>query len=296
MVCVRRAWLELAGSTLELEDEVAGYYCAELDLGYPDVREVADNRPDQDGTDDRTVYFGARALSANVTALGGAMSPDEIGALFAPYMTPAVRATLHYVLDRPGPPERITTVRAAGYAWQISGARTRDIHLSWIAPDPVMRDPTEQIAAATAGTAGLTGRTYPLTFPRAYPSGNYPAAPVVVAPAGDLPVRPLLRIYGPITTPVVTLDPEPGTGAAQVVAFASGFRIDVGAWVDVDADAKTALRQSDPAQSVLTSLDWSRTTWPVLEPAPTSYQMSLAGSSTSPVTQVEARWHDGYLS
>jgi len=35
MACVRRAWLVLAGETLALEDDLAGYACTELDLGYP---------------------------------------------------------------------------------------------------------------------------------------------------------------------------------------------------------------------------------------------------------------------
>ena len=45
MVCVRTAWLELNGATMPLEDEDAGYFCTELDVGWPDVRAVTTSKP-----------------------------------------------------------------------------------------------------------------------------------------------------------------------------------------------------------------------------------------------------------
>ena len=166
MACVRRAWLVLAGETLALEDDLAGYACTELDLGYPEVREVTANRAAADGAIDRTALFGSRAVSANVRAYGGTMTPDEVATLFAPYMLPANRAELHYVLERPDEPERMCTVRAAGYTWPISGKRTREVHLAWVAADPLMYDPAERSATAYAGSSTSPGRLYPQSFGR----------------------------------------------------------------------------------------------------------------------------------
>lgn len=298
MVCVRRAWLALGGRTLELEDDDAGYYCTELDLGYPEVREVITNRPDTDGTDDRTAYFGARAVAANIRARGGTMSVDQIGALFAPFMLPSVRPELHYVLDRPGAPERVCTVRASGYSWPISGAHTREVHLGWVASDPIMRDPDEQIAGAYAGSSTGAGRLYPLTFPRLYPpGGNSPTTGIISSP-GDLPVRPLIRIYGPITDPHVRLqvnDPDPTPVAIFDLYFVRGFIINTAHWVDVDADQRTVYADSDAAQPAMDKIDWQRSTWPVLPPAPAVTYMTLAGTTTAGVTQAQAIWQDGYL-
>lgn len=95
--CIRRAWLTLGALTMPLEDESRGYFCTKLDLGYPDVRDVVNNRPDQHGIDDRTQYFGARVVSADLVARGQPV--DEVAAAFAPFMVPSVRPTLHYVLD-----------------------------------------------------------------------------------------------------------------------------------------------------------------------------------------------------
>jgi hypothetical protein len=297
MVCVRRAWLVLGGSTLELEDYAAGYYCTTLDLGYPEIREVVENRPAPlDGTIDRSALFGSRAVSANLTGQSGhGMTADQIATLFAPFMLPSVRPQLHYVLDRPGTPERVLTVRAAGYSWPISGSASRDIQLSWVAPDPIMYDPVVRSAVAFAGSGAAAGRVYPLTFNRVYPVGGMSPTTGTITSDGDVaPVRPVLRIYGPITTPVVHLQATgPGFVTDYWVVFVAGFRIDPGHWVDVDTAAKTAY--TDTGLSVMSSIDWQQSVWPVLPVAPGSTAMTMTGSSTSQVTQVVATWQDGFL-
>jgi hypothetical protein len=297
MVCIRRAWLVLGGRRLELEDMAAGYYCSELDLGYPEPREVTANRPDRNGTDDRTSLMGARAITANITGRGGAMSSDEIATLFAPYMTPAARPELHYVLDRPGTPERFATVRASGYTWPVSGARTREIHLGWVAPDPVMHDPAIHSVPARSGSSVSGGRPYDLAFDRAYAPGGGSATTGVIESAGDLPIRPTLEIYGPITDPVVSLevsDPAvPAPDPAYRIVFDPGFRIDPGRWVSVDTDTRTA--HDDAGASIMGLIDWAATTWPVLPTAPALTYLSLAGTSTTGITQAHAIWTDGYL-
>jgi hypothetical protein len=293
--CIRRAWLTMGSRRLPLEDEAAGYYCTELDLGYPEVREVSANRPDRDGTDDRTHLMGARALSANITARGGGLDVDEIGALFAPFMTPAARPELHYVLDRPGTPERFATVRASGYTWPVSGAKTREIHLGWVAPDPVMRDPTLHRVSAHSGASVTGGRPYPLLFPRAYTAGGGSATTGVIEIAGDLPVRPVLELYGPITDPVVILavdDPDAPAPLFEII-FDAGFRVDTGRWVSIDTDARTA--HDDQGASIMGEIDWAATSWPVLPIAPALTYLTLTGSSTTGVSQVQALWSDGYL-
>jgi hypothetical protein len=297
MACIRRAWLVMGTTTLALEDPDAGYYCTELDLGYPEVREVSTARPDRDGTDDRTHLMGARALTANITARGPAMSVDQIGALFAPFMTPAARPELHYVLERPGEPERFTTVRASGYTWPVSGAKTREIHLGWVAPDPVMRDPILHRVSARSGASVTGGRSYDLAFDRFYLPGGGSSTTGVIESAGDLPIRPTLEIYGPITDPVVSLevsDPAyPAPDPAFRIVFDPGFRIDPGRWVSVNTDARTAA--DDQGTSIMGEIDWAATTWPVLPVAPALTYLSLAGTSTTGVSQVQALWSDGYL-
>jgi hypothetical protein len=283
---------------LPLEDDVAGYACTELDLGYPEVRDVTNNNPDQDGITDRTRYMGSRAMSASVRASGGTMTADEIGAIFAPFMVPNARPELHYVLDRPGAPERFAIVRAAGYTWPISGKRSRDIGLQWVAADPIVRDPLQKLATAMAGGSTESGRGYPLTHNRIYPVGG--GAPTIgeIRSAGDIVIRPLLRIWGPITDPVVTMTPTTGAdpaGPDATIAFVLGFRINPGAYVDVDTAAKTAFVGGDPTQSVMAQIDWAQSVWPVLPTLPYYSWLKITGASTSAASQVQALWYDGFL-
>jgi len=292
-VCIRSAWLVLDTNTIQLENQAGGWFCASLDLGYPEVRAVTNNRPDMDGIDDRTQLMGGRTVTAEVMAIDGAGAQiDDVASAFAPFMVPSARPELHYVLDRPGAPERMMIVRAAGYAWAVAGASERDIQLQWIAADPVAYDPIQHTATAFAGTAGLSGRTYTRTYPRTYPTGTAPPSTAIIHSNGDLPVRPLLRIYGPINAPVVQIRGADGT--VYRVSFIGSFQIGVGAFVDVDCAAKYARYQGDPLQPVLNQIDWTTLRWPVLPPQ-TDNVLSLSGTNTAGATQVQAIWQDGYL-
>jgi hypothetical protein len=238
--------------------------------------------------------MGGRVVTADITALAGAGARiDDVADNFGPFMVPYARPVLHYILDRPGAAERVLTLRASGYSWPIVGPSQRDIQLQWLAADPVVRDPATRTVTAWSGSGGA-GRVYPLVFNRQYPtSGGSPITGVISSP-GDVAVRPLLRIYGPITGPDVRLSPQ--SGAWFDVKFVASFVINAGDWVDVDTVAKTAFLRGDPTQSVLGQVDWLNTTWPVLPVAPATSNLNLYGSGASGVTQVQAIWHDGYMS
>jgi len=293
--CVRAAWLDLGGSILQLEDPSKGYFCESLNLGYPAVRDVTNNRPDQHGIDDRTTLFGARVITADITAVAGAGAQiDDVASDFGPYMNPAARPVLHYILDRPGNPERTVVVRASDYAWEVAGADVREIHLAWVAADPVMRDATVKTATAWAGSGSAGGRLYNLVFNRGYTAGGSSPTKANIAPAGDVGVRPLFRIYGPATTPQIIwyLFPAGQTGSIRMVA---GYQVAANHYLEIDSATKTAYVDGDPNQPAMASLDWQNTAWPLIGPAPGYAQMQLSATSTSAVTQVQAIWSDGYL-
>lgn len=299
--CVRRAWLTLGALSLPLEDWSAGYGCESLDLGYPAVREVTDNRPDQDGAIDRTQFMGPRVVTAAVHAIAGAGARiDAVASAFAPFMVPSARPVLHYILDRPGLAERTLTLRPAGYGWPIEGPNERAIALQWVAPDPIVRDPNVEAATAWSGAAGgVGGRVYNLTFPRQYPSGGGVPIVAVISTAGDVPARPLLRVFGPITRAQITFTRVSDNAQVGLVPFVTGYQIAQGSFVEVDTAAHTAYLNGDRGLSVLSSLDWINLRWPLVPIAPDSARMALAGDPsglvTSGVTQVQAAWHDGYL-
>jgi hypothetical protein len=270
MFCVRTAWLALNGNTLLLEDPTAGYFCSMLDLGYPTPRDVLTNNPDANGATDRTQYFGIRTVTIQLEALDGAGARiDEVAGSFGPYLDPAARPVLHYVLDRGSNPERTMTLRAAAFTAPVEGPYQRSIQLQYVAGDPVAYDPTVQSATATiASTATLST-------------------------AGDLPARPLLHIVGPVTGPAVTLTPL-GPGFVWQLAFLSTFTIAAGHFVDIDTAARTVLLDGDPAKPRLGSIDWTASSWQWVAPG-VNYSLRLLGGTTTGATQATATWNDGYL-
>jgi len=292
---VRRAWLVLGNTTVQLENPPGGWFCENLDLGLPTVRAVTATKPDADGTIDRTQYFGDRAVTIAVHALVGAGARiDAVAAMFAPFMVPSARPVLHFVLDRPGVAERTVTLRPAGFSWPIVGNSERNIQLQFVAPDPAIYDPTVRNVPAWSGSGLAGGRTYPLAPPRSYPAGAAGPSTGVIHSNGDLPVRPLLRFYGPVTAPVATIAVPGIPGVTYTVGFLSTFTLAANQYVDVDTAAKTAYVNGDPTQPVLGQLNWAPLTWPVL-PVGVDNTLAMGGSSTSGVTQVQAIWQDKYL-
>ena len=292
MVCARTAWLELPdGSTMALEDEAAGYFCTQLDLGWPDVRAVTASVPNASGLDDTTSFLGGRNVSANISALVGAGATiDQVAAAFGAYMMPTNRPFLHYVLERPGNPERVLgPLRGNGYAWPIAGDNQRDIQLQWVASDPNVYDPTEITGTAWFGTPTAVGRVYNLVFDRTY-GNQLEAGPTnaFLRNDGDVPASPLLVVYGPVSGPTIYF------GTAGHVYTTTAFQVDAGAHVTIDTAKHLAYMGDDPEDSVISWLNFQATAWPVLPPHTTT-TMFLNGADFSHVSQVSAMWRNGFL-
>jgi hypothetical protein len=303
--CVRQAWLVMPGATTTpLEDGNLGYFCAQLDLGFPAVRAVVSNVPDGDGIDDRTQFFGERVVSADISAIRGAGAHiDEIASLFAPFMRPSVRPELHYVLDRPGvidrphEVERVITLRASGFSWPIVGNERRDIHLQWVAADPIIYGLDVATTTASTGSSVQPGRRYPLVYDRVYPLGG--SFPVVgsLSTGGELGVRPRLRLFGPVNGPRVIfsiLQPNRPMTVAQI-GFRPTFRVDAGEFVDVDTVARTAYLNGDLGRPALRFLDWLTLEWPYIPPTPARAYVTITGQSTTEATRVDVSWRDAFL-
>lgn len=298
--CMRRAWLTLPdGRTMPLEDEAKGYFCSSLDLGYPEVREVTNPRPDASGTDDRTEFYSSRVVTAAVSAHRGAGAViDEVYASFAPFLALGAGAELHYVLERAGAPERVVTaMRPASFAGPIAGPFQRDMQLQWVASDPVIYDVTEQRAESAAGS-GAGGRKYDLIFPRDYTLEGVGPTVGMIRSNGDVGVFPIIRIYGPITAPVVTFTTYHENGTADdlfTLPFLASFTIDAAQYLEIDTANKRATYSGDPDAAMARFIDWFALEWPYLPPMPQWSVMALTGQRTGDVTQAVATWRDGFL-
>jgi hypothetical protein len=300
MATKRQAWLYMDGAKLPLDDYEAGYAMLELDLGYPDVRDVTNNRPVQHGIDDQTRYFGGRVVTAKITAWpGGKVALDDIPEIFLRYMRPGVRPELHYTTISDAGRERVIVLRASAFASPLPSPHKREMSLSWVAPDPLIKDAEVRTAISWAGSSAPPGRSYPLNFNRIYPPGSGASTTAYIICNGDVPVPPLMRFYGPATGPrvdtkaLVIDNADPPVFVGQIV-FKPSFTIEAGQWVDIDCrDHSAMLNGSEP---VLDQIVFSGTQWPLLYPSPYTNEVTCSGGTTSGITQVQIIWQDLYLS
>jgi len=293
----RQAWLELGGVQLYLDDFDTGYACMELDIGFPEVRDVVNNNPDRNGVNDRTTLLGARVVTATIQAFpGGSSTIDDIARLFGPYTNPAVRPELHWTLNTADHAERMLTLRAADFAAPMPAPLGREIMLGWVAADPVCYDPTVQQAVGWPTGTIAGGRTYNLTFNRVYPQTIITGQNAYITVTGDVPAYPDFRIYGPITGPVLQLTQQlTATQTSQTVinfALDSTVVVPTGGWIDINAATRTVTDQN--GNNLQAHVIWSTSSWPALAPNST-WTLALGGTSTGTVTQVLATWQDGYL-
>ena len=293
----RSAWLTRSDGTgvLWLDDYVSGYACLELDIGYPDVRAVVSNKPDINGTDDRTRFFGARVVTAKLYAWNGLRTVDEIAGLFAPYLDPSQRFQLHYTRNAAQGQERILNLRASAFSGPMGIPAKREMQLAWSAPDPYLYAALQSSAVAIPGLPGLPGRTYPLTFPRTYPPGSGAGTSGKLNVLGDVAVWPTVTIYGPVTGPTVTFYSTAGPAIMQI-NFSGTLRLDAGQYITVDTAAHSAALMGDPGQSVINQLIQAATYWAPIPPGAPAATIAMTGSNMAAnVTNAVATWRDAYL-
>lgn len=294
----RQAWLDLNGRILALDDPDNGYTMTQLDLGYPEVREVTNNRPDRDGIDDRTRLHGSRTVTMDIEAWGEGLNVDEIADLFAPYLVASARPVLHYTTLSRHAPERTISLRPSNFASPMPPWVKRSAQLSFVAADPMAYSSVLNTARAWAGTSNPGGRTYNLTFDRAYVGGGQGKTFVNLWNFGAVPAYPLLRIWGPITAPFVMFIVYESTGGNSTVRyfrFTQSTVVDAGHWIDLDMDARTAFFDGDPARSAMPNVMWTQSQFLWIPVYPGYVQASLDGSSKSDITQVEITWREAYL-
>jgi hypothetical protein len=221
---------------------------------------------------------------------------DDVIEAFAPFMDPAARPVLH-VTTFSNAPERTLVVRASPYSGGLPMAipNRRDVQFQFVAADPVLRDTAVKSTVSWAGSAG-SGRVYPLVFPRSYPTGGAQSNGTIQG-VGQVPIRPLLAVYGPITTPKITFRPNISPTTYQVW-FTPGYQIPAGSYVQVDTANRSATLYPG-GTNAMAAIDWTNTVWPALPNSPDATVMILAGDPTglvtTGVTQVQASWQDGYL-
>jgi hypothetical protein len=250
--------LELNGQTLDLIP-ANGFFVREFNLGYPAPRTVVDNRPNIDGTDDRTRFFGSRVVSLSVDLIGNKW--DLLDQL-SPYMIPGARPFL--VFDDAAQPRRFR-LRASDESKVIqSPTISQNVFLQWVAPDGVAEtvNQSEQIAFASVGVS--PGFTFDLSFDLVFPTAS-PSGRTNVFTLGNARCYPVMQLWGPCTFPRVdNLQDLNSAGVPKQLAF--DIALSAGQYLEVDTRERTVLLNGNANQPRYSTLDFSVSEWWTLAP------------------------------
>lgn len=259
-----------------------------LDVGSPEVREVAESRTDDDGTRDSTALFGARAVALELQMYEDPAAIADLLAEVKSFLHPRLRPYLH-VTDDGWNEERRIRLRADQFSEPYSGyvsSLQRLVQVQWKAPDGVWEAAGLTSATITADVPSSVGIAFPVTFPLAWTPTQATGAQNVPNPGG-VPSHFVARLYGPCTGPELSNDTT-GEG----IKFTTALTIPAGDYVEINTRERTAYYLSQVDATRLQFVDFAATSWWRLEPGDNliRYHPVGAGAGAAAVIEYRPAW------
>lgn len=287
--------LELGTNVLDFDQwPTHGVIASSVDLGFPAVREVITDLPDQDGSYDETAYVGPR-----VVTITGNLGPGTNGSrgaartALAPFLSASARPQLIVALDD-DVSQMSLTMRPADYTGVVGpGGSTTNFTASWKCADPLAYGLATNEVDIYPGSAGSVGRKYPKTFNYTYPVTPGAGGTSFITTSGNYKAFPVLQIDGPVTDPtIIWLDPitRIPTGPQIVIA---GLTVSLGDYLQIDTKARTVYLNGDPNANRYAFLDFEATTWGPLESGTNLLRFTTPSSVPPAVARVF--WRDAFL-
>lgn len=221
-------------------------------------------------------------LTVTMTA---AVTPLLLAALDTLTAAASLAATPLRVLELSGL-DRTVTVRRNGEvlaAWEGSGGTTVTVSIPLVAEDPRKYSTT-----AHTGTCNLPSVTGGLTFPVVFPAvfnAVVSSGSIQVANAGTIACAPLLRIYGPVQQPIVTLQRSDGT----IQQLTYNDTLGASDYLDLDCSAHTCILDGSASRRGSLAGDW-----PMIPPGSAAV-LAFAAAAPSPTAQLTATWWDTWM-
>ena len=241
------ARLEVGADTLELT-EANGWFVQSLDVGFPVVRQVVDNRSDANGTYDSTEYYGARTVSMVVRALGDRRAAFET---LSKFLRPSTRPVLFYTVD--GTERQITLRPNSRSSAFVGSPNSQEFLAQWVAPSGLIEAVTDTVAVADATLGVEAGRTYDLTFDRDYPATS-PVGSVSITNSGTGFCCFRAELFGPCTNPVL----ENLTTGEQLRFVTT---LTASQWLEVNTRDRTVRLNGLVSQNRYNTLDFATSKW-----------------------------------
>jgi hypothetical protein len=272
-------------TTLAWDD---GYAVTGYDPGFAAHREVVEDNSDADGEHDTTRFHGPRVVTLDLRLLGEPADRHRLRTTLAAYCRADQRPALRWVSPHLGPVE--TVGRIADLHATIPGAmRAFTARLVQRVPTGLIRATDTQTFTVRPGAGVIqTGRTYNLTYDRVYPSGTVIGAASIVV-GGNAPVKPVIRIYGPIVNPDLSLS----TGGRWKFSGNGGVTLGAGDFIEIDVENRTVYLNANPTLTRYNYLDFATLNWSGLQPG--AQTGSLDGTGVDSNTQATLEAHISWL-
>jgi hypothetical protein len=263
----------------------AGVRLTGIDVPFPAVREVAEDRTDDYGTRDTTTFFGARAASVELLVT---KNPRSVEDELSRFMHPRLRPFL-VVDDDEWPGPRRLGLRSEQFAAPMTvdlPQHFRRIQAQWKVPSGIWEADTSVVQTISADIATTDGRTYPKSYPWSYPT-TLASGATIVGNLGSIPSHFSVKLYGPCTGPRLI---NGATG--EEITFTSALSLSAGEYVEVDTRERTALALSTAGASRLGYLDFAATSWWRIEPGdnPIRYVPATAEAGAAAVITYRPAW------
>ena len=272
------------------------YIVTSLQVGSPEVREVVRNRSLMDGTLDDTLYLGARAITMSirfndVSACDAEVSMQVLIDRLTPYMSPHRRPVLTWQLPR-SDQLRAVRVRGVNWGWSVSGPKAQGIAPQWVAPSgEIMAGGPDARRCVTIKPSSdtETGRTYNLTFNRAYPASNPIGGRTIVNP-GTTNAHWTLTIFGPVINPSFTIN-----GIVFKTDRQGGVTLVAGQTLVVDTRTRTVLLNGVANASRYQNTNYDEWSWHSLLLNPGTNTVRFDGTGLTAQTAAELCYTPTYL-
>lgn len=290
-VGVGNAVLVAAKLVLDARELVLGFtqegICLEqLDLGYPEVREVVSPEPDQDGEIDETALLGGRSVALTLTLYeGGSKSAAQWQDEIRRFCHPKLRPRLEYQMRDLAP--RYISVRGSRQTAVHSDAKYSVIPLLVTFRGADRSYDVELSSVSIHPGAAAEGRVYDLVYPRDYPLGSELGR--IATNLGNADASPVIRIYGPCTDPLIANDT-----VGRHIKFVD-LTIALGDYVELDQRAGTIQLNSSDAvgDNRYGYVDWSESDWWTIEPGDNLLRFFPLTSADE--TQAVVEWSNAWI-
>lgn len=260
-------------------DALDGWGILNIDMGDPEVRAQVQNAPDSDGTLDYTSFVGARTLTIGLELVEYSQTMWQMITRLKGFSRPRVPLTiLMKMMDNA--PWIKADVRRGPWTNPLNDLWVQNPVMQWVIPKGVFEavEPTITILNPS-GTGTELGRSYDRVGDRVYP-----ASPVlgsaVVSNQGNVEAYPLLRIYGPCTSPAIWNDTQ-----GKVLVF-SGITIATGSFLEVETRYHTIRLNGDVNADRYNFLDFTTSRWWTLNPHDNVLRFVPASAGVGSIVEV----------